>query len=68
MLLNDKKKIIGTTAHEILAVTGHKTFSEVQRYTETAMREGLADSAHAKLLSLPNMQSCFPGQTGNKPW
>jgi integrase len=44
----------GATAHEIMAVTGHKTLAEVQRYTETAMREGLADSAHAKLLSWAN--------------
>jgi integrase len=46
----------GATAHEIMAVTGHKTLAEVQRYTETAMREGLADSAHAKLLSRPNQE------------
>lgn len=46
----------GSTAHEIMAVTGHKTLAEVQRYTETAMREGLADSAHAKLLSRPNRE------------
>ena len=39
-----------------MAVTGHKTLAEVQRYTETAMREGLADSAHSKLLSLPNRE------------
>jgi integrase len=44
----------GATAHEIMAVTGHKTLAEVQRYTETAMREGLADSAHAKLLLWAN--------------
>lgn len=46
----------GASAHEIMAVTGHKTLAEVQRYTETAMREGLADSAHAKLLSRPNRE------------
>ena len=46
----------GATAHEIMAVTGHKTLAEVQRYTETAMREGLADSAHAKLLARPNRE------------
>ena len=44
------------TAPEIMAVTGHKTLAEVQRYTETAMREGLVDSAHAKLLSRPNRE------------
>ena len=46
----------GASAHEIMAVTGHKTLAEVQRYTETAMREGLADSSHAKLLSRPNWE------------
>ena len=46
----------GPTEHEIMEVTGHKTLAEVQRYTETAMREGLADSAHAKLLSRPNRE------------
>ncbi len=46
----------GATAHEIMAVTGHKTLAEVQRYTETALREGLADSAHSKLLSRPNRE------------
>ncbi len=46
----------GCTAHEIMSVTGHKTLSEVQRYTEKAAREGLADSAHAKLLTRPNRE------------
>lgn len=44
----------GATSHEIMAVTGHKTLAEVQRYTESAMREGLADAAHAKLMARPN--------------
>ncbi|MEE4117684.1 MAG: tyrosine-type recombinase/integrase [Paracoccaceae bacterium] len=46
----------GATAHEIMAVTGHKTLAEVQRYTETATREGLADTAMGKLLSRPNQE------------
>lgn len=44
----------GATAHEIMAVTGHKTLAEVQRYTDSAMREGLADSAMAKLVARPD--------------
>ena len=59
----------GATAHEIMAVTGHKTLAEVQRYTETAMREGLADSAHAKLLARPNRQQTLvklPHRFANK--
>lgn len=39
-----------------MAVTGHKTLAEVQRYTESAVREGLADSAFGKLLSRPNRE------------
>lgn len=44
------------TSHEIMAVTGHKTLAEVQRYTETATREGLADSAMGKLIARPNRE------------
>lgn len=46
----------GASAHEIMAVTGHKTLAEVQRYTESAMREGLADEAFAKLIARPNRE------------
>lgn len=46
----------GATAHEIMSITGHKTLAEVQRYTEAALREGLADSAMEKLLSRPNRE------------
>ena len=56
LLVEKIKPAAKATAHEIMAVTGHKTLAEVQRYTETAMREGLADSAHAKLLSRPNRE------------
>ena len=37
------------TTREIMAITGHKTLAEVQRYTDAADRERLADSAIAKL-------------------
>ena len=46
----------GATAHEIMSVTGHKTLSEVQRYTESATREGLADAAMGKLIARPNRE------------
>ncbi|WP_158530139.1 site-specific integrase [Paracoccus sediminilitoris] len=46
----------GATAHEIMSVTGHKTLAEVQHYTKAALREGLADSAVAKLLARPNRE------------
>lgn len=39
----------GATAHEIAAVTGHKTLSEVQRYVAAANQKTLADEAFKKL-------------------
>ncbi|UES39334.1 site-specific integrase [Roseibium aggregatum] len=47
---------VEATAHQIMAVTGHKTLAEVQRYTEAAVREGLADSAMEKLIARPNRE------------
>lgn len=38
----------GCTAHEIAAITGHKSLAEVQRYTTSADQERLADLAQAK--------------------
>jgi integrase len=38
----------GATPHEIMAITGHKTLREVERYTRTAQQAKLADSAMAK--------------------
>lgn len=38
----------GATPHEIMAVTGHKTLAEVERYTEKVSRAGLADKAMSK--------------------
>ena len=39
----------GGTAHELMAFSGHKTLTEVQRYTADADRKRLADAAMAKL-------------------
>jgi integrase len=39
----------GGTAHELMAFSGHKTLTEVQRYTTDADRKRLADAAMAKL-------------------
>ena len=39
----------GATAHEIMAITGHRTLQEVERYTRAAQKAKLADSAMAKL-------------------
>jgi integrase len=38
----------GATAHELMAISGHRTLSEVQRYSEAADKTRLADSAMAK--------------------
>jgi integrase len=39
----------GCTTREIMAVTGHKTLSEIERYTKAASQEALADGALDKL-------------------
>jgi integrase len=39
----------GGTAHELMAFSGHKTLTEVQRYTTAADRKRLADAAMVKL-------------------
>jgi integrase len=39
----------GATAHEIMSITGHKTLSEVERYTKKANRERMAEAAIKKL-------------------
>ena len=38
----------GNTAHELMAFSGHKTLTEVQRYTEAADKKRLADSGFTK--------------------
>ena len=39
----------GATAHEIMAITGHRSLEEVERYARAARRSQLADSAMSKL-------------------
>ena len=39
----------GASAHEIMAITGHRSLEEVERYTRAARKAGLADAAMAKL-------------------
>jgi integrase/recombinase XerD len=41
----------GATPHEIMAITGHTTLEEVQRYTKAAERKKTADSAMRKLIT-----------------
>jgi len=57
------------TTHELMAISGHKTLTEVQRYTDDADRKRLAESGMAKrqgqtvntTLSNPAVQSVKPG-------
>lgn len=44
----------GATSHEIMAVTGHKSLAEAERYTAEFDRAGSADKGMAKLISRPN--------------
>jgi len=39
----------GNTAHELMAISGHKTLTEVQRYTSAADKKRLAESGMAKM-------------------
>jgi hypothetical protein len=44
----------GNTAHELMAQSGHRTLSEVQRYADAADRKRLADSGMAKRRAAQN--------------
>lgn len=39
----------GATPHQIMAITGHQTLEEVERYTKAASRKKTADAAMSKL-------------------
>ena len=39
----------GASAHEIMAITGHRSLAEVERYTRAARKAALADTAMARL-------------------
>jgi integrase len=39
----------GATPHEIMAITGHQTLEEVERYTKAFDRQKTADTGMAKL-------------------
>src|SRR5215468_6497157 len=43
---------VGNTTHELMAISGHKTLSDVQRYTDDENRKLLADSGMAKRQSV----------------
>ncbi|MGX5773920.1 tyrosine-type recombinase/integrase [Methylorubrum zatmanii] len=50
----------GATPHQIMAITGHKSLEEVERYTRAAQMAGLADSAMALLPSRDQAQGQVP--------
>lgn len=39
----------GATGHQIMAITGHKSLKEVERYTRKASQKRMAQDALAKL-------------------
>jgi integrase/recombinase XerD len=55
----------GCSAHEIMAVTGHKTLSEVERYTRAAEQERLNAAAMAKQVENKKLANS-PGQVGKR--
>lgn len=42
----------GCTPHQVMAITGHRTLKEVERYTADASRKGMADEAMAKVIGM----------------
>lgn len=44
----------GCSAHQIMAMLGHRTLSEAQRYTEAADRKRLAAEGMARVAQMPN--------------
>ena len=40
---------LGATPHEIMAITGHQTLEEVERYTQAAQRRKLAELGHEQV-------------------
>ncbi|MFC7552635.1 tyrosine-type recombinase/integrase [Pseudoroseomonas wenyumeiae] len=42
---------LGCTAHEIMAVTGHRTLKEVDRYTRSVSQRVMAESAFSRLIA-----------------
>jgi len=50
----------GNTAHELMGISGHRTLSEVQRYTAAADRKKLAGSGIRKKIEKENADECQP--------
>ena len=50
----------GCSALEIMAITGHKTLKEVERYTKAADQERMAERAIARTPSYPREVPSYP--------
>jgi integrase len=50
----------GCSVHQIAAISGHKTLTEVERYTREAEKARMARAA------MQMSAAAFPGQTANK--
>jgi hypothetical protein len=50
----------GCSALEIMAITGHKTLKEVERYTKDADQERMAERAIARTPSYPREVPSYP--------
>jgi hypothetical protein len=57
----------GNTAHELLAISGHKTLSMVELYTRNADRKILADRGMAKKRTEANTKVTNPVAESYKP-
>ncbi len=58
----------GATAHEIMAITGHRTLKEVQRYTQAAAQRVMAASAMARLSQASAANEKVPPSAGTLKW
>ncbi len=58
----------GATAHEIMAVTGHRTLKEVDRYTRAASQERLAESGMARLRPAVPQNEKVPPSGATPEW
>jgi integrase len=58
----------GATAHEIMAVTGHRTLGMVEKYTREANKVRLANSAIAKLTVWRTRTERESGKPGPEEW
>jgi Phage integrase family len=58
----------GATPHEIMAVTGHRTLKEVERYTREASRGVMAASAMARMSAAITQQEKSHPSPGRPEW